>query len=202
MNDKSLLVDERDSKFQKLVFSLAKKKKKAKKKAKKKRWTEEAPVAPPDGRVVVVVVVALFSFIDRPTERKGKERKREMPRRPLREKDRPGSTCVEIVCWRENYRIQKEYHLSSKNRKENTTTIYPRTSLFSRTTKKTKTKTPLSLSVVVSSRRRRLRRKLLLLRFFFERDFIREREKESFKERETLAVVSSTENARYFFVKP
>ena len=40
---------------------------------------------------------------------------------------------------------------------------------------------------------------------FFERDFIREREKESFKERETLAFSSSTENARYFFctnVKP
>ena len=101
LNDKSLLVDERDSKFQKFwVFSLANKKKKKKKKANKKRWTEEAPVAPPDGRVVVVVVVALFSFIDRPTERKGKERKREMPRRPLREKDRPGSTCVERVLAR------------------------------------------------------------------------------------------------------
>jgi hypothetical protein len=56
--------------------------------------------------------------------------------------------------------------------------------LFSRTTKKTKTKTPLSLSVV-SSRRRRRRRKLLLR--FFLNEILSEREKESFKERETLA---------------
>ena len=145
-------------------------------------------------------------FFYRPTDRKERKRKETRDASSTEEKRSSSSTCVERVLARKlsnSKRVSsKVSHLSSKNRKENTTTIYPRTSLFSRTTKKTKTKTPLSLSVVVSSRRRRLRRKLLLLRFFFERDFIREREKESFKERETLAVVSSTENARYFFVKP
>ena len=126
-------------------------------------------------------------FIDRPTERKGKERKRECLV-DLWEKIVPDprvSKCVLARKLSNSKRISssKVSHLEQKSKRKHHHDLSSHLVVLSHDQEDEDEDAALSLSslrvvvVVVAN----------FFALFFERDFIREREKESFKERETLA---------------